>query len=118
MRYGSELNVIAVQADANAMGCVRSPLALTMKEWKNQVLQENPIIHSSAVRSLNLRPLCSAAGDQLIEPPDADPLVRWCGRGEVARPPPIPIGTKIPPSGTWRPYAALSKIVPARTKKA
>jgi hypothetical protein len=47
--------------------------------------------HHSAVRSLNLRPLCCAAGEQLIEPPDADPLVRWCGRGGAVRPPPIPI---------------------------
>jgi len=45
----------------------------------------------SAVRSLNLRPLCCAAGDQLIEPPDADPLVRWCGRGGEVTLPPIPI---------------------------
>jgi O-glycosyl hydrolase len=57
VRYGSELNVIAVQADANAMGCVRSPLALTMKEWKNQVLQENPIMHSS----WRSRAICLAA---------------------------------------------------------
>jgi len=45
----------------------------------------------SAVRSLNLRPLCCVAGDQLIEPPDADPLVRWCGRGGEVTLPPIPI---------------------------
>ena len=45
----------------------------------------------SAGRSLNLRPLCCTAEDQLIEPPDADPLVRWCGRGGAVRPPPIPI---------------------------
>jgi len=57
VRYGSELNVIAVQADANAMGCVWSPLALTMKEWKNQVLQENPIMHSS----WRSRAICLAA---------------------------------------------------------
>ncbi|MFH0302997.1 hypothetical protein AAFX91_38745, partial [Bradyrhizobium sp. 31Argb] len=25
------------------------------------------------------------------EPPDTDPYVRWCGRGEAARLPPIPI---------------------------
>src|SRR5208337_6343 len=47
----------------------------------------------SAGRSLNLRPLCGSAGDQLIEPPDADPLVRWCGRGGAARLPPIPIAS-------------------------
>jgi hypothetical protein len=40
---------------------------------------------------LNLRPLCCVAGDQLIEPPDADPLVRWCGRGGEVTLPPIPI---------------------------
>ena len=45
----------------------------------------------SAVRSLSLRPLCCAAGDSLIEPPDADPLVRWCGRGEQVTAPPIPM---------------------------
>ena len=28
---------------------------------------------------------------QLLEPPDADPHVRWCGRGEGESPPPIPI---------------------------
>jgi hypothetical protein len=28
---------------------------------------------------------------QPAEPPDADPHVRWCGRGEAARLPPIPI---------------------------
>jgi len=28
---------------------------------------------------------------QPAEPPDADPHVRWCGRGGVARLPPIPI---------------------------
>src|SRR5450755_2622969 len=28
---------------------------------------------------------------QLLEPPDADPHVRWCGRGGAARLPPIPI---------------------------
>jgi hypothetical protein len=28
---------------------------------------------------------------QLAEPPDADPHVRWCGRGEWATTPPMPI---------------------------
>jgi hypothetical protein len=28
---------------------------------------------------------------QPAEPPDADPHVRWCGRGEAVRLPPIPI---------------------------
>src|SRR6266851_4826951 len=28
---------------------------------------------------------------QLTEPPDADPHVRWCGRGERATAPPMPI---------------------------
>jgi hypothetical protein len=28
---------------------------------------------------------------QLLEPPGADPHAGWCGRGEAARPPPIPI---------------------------
>ncbi len=36
------------------------------------------------------------------EPPDADPHVRWCGRGAAATPPPIPISphtiTFVPPS--------------------
>ena len=31
---------------------------------------------------------------QLLEPPDADPHVRWCGRGEQATAPPIPIGAQ------------------------
>jgi len=44
---------------------------------------------------LNLQPLCCTAEDQLIEPPDADPLVRWCGRGGAARLPPIPIDFKL-----------------------
>ena len=35
----------------------------------------------------NLRP----ARAQLAEPPYADPLVRWCGRGEQVTAPPIPI---------------------------
>jgi len=35
----------------------------------------------------NLRP----ARAQLTEPPDADPHVRWCGRGERATAPPMPI---------------------------
>jgi hypothetical protein len=30
--------------------------------------------------------------DQPIEPPYADPPVRWCGRGEWATTPPLPIG--------------------------
>jgi len=30
---------------------------------------------------------------QPAEPQDADPHVRWCGRGGAARHPPIPIGT-------------------------
>jgi hypothetical protein len=28
---------------------------------------------------------------QLLEPPGADPHAGWCGRGEAAKPPPIPI---------------------------
>jgi hypothetical protein len=51
----------------------------------------------SAVRSLNLRPLRGTAESQLIEPPDADPPDRWCGRGEVVRRPPIPILPVYPP---------------------
>jgi len=35
----------------------------------------------------NLRP----ARAQLTEPPDADPHVGWCGRGEQVTAPPIPI---------------------------
>src|ERR1700738_1600990 len=31
------------------------------------------------------------ANAQSNEPPDTDPYVRWCGRGGVARRPPIPI---------------------------
>jgi hypothetical protein len=30
-------------------------------------------------------------GGQFIEPPDADPFVRWCRRGEQVTAPPIPI---------------------------
>ena len=32
---------------------------------------------------------------QLAEPPDADPHVRWCGRGGAVRLPPIPIGCRV-----------------------
>src|ERR1700683_3761959 len=41
----------------------------------------------SAKSDTNLRPLQA----QVAEPPDADPHVRWCGRGGAARLPPIPI---------------------------
>src|SRR5439155_3723503 len=44
--------------------------------------------------------LCLAR-TQLAEPPDADPHVRWCGRGEWATVPPMPIGGK--PCGDSRP---------------
>src|SRR5260370_797133 len=37
------------------------------------------------------RTYCSRLA-QPTEPPDADPHVRWCGRGEWATTPPIPIG--------------------------
>ena len=33
-----------------------------------------------------------------VEPPDADPHVRWCGRGVAARLPPIPMGIYSPSS--------------------
>jgi hypothetical protein len=35
-----------------------------------------------------------STSSHLTEPPDADPHVRWCGRGRVARPSPIPIVKK------------------------
>src|SRR5262249_55881866 len=37
------------------------------------------------------RYLSTTALELLAEPPDTDPYVRWCGRGEVVRLPPIPI---------------------------
>src|SRR6185436_12916534 len=43
----------------------------------------------------NLQPLRA----QSAEPPDADPHVRWCGRGGAVRPPPIPIAQEVPPHG-------------------
>src|SRR5467141_3956430 len=47
----------------------------------------------------NLRPTRA----QLAEPPYADPLVRWCGRGEQVTAPPIPIlaPTRHPPHAKW-----------------
>src|SRR5258706_16318750 len=45
-----------------------------------------------AIEASNLRP----ARAQLAEPPDADPHVGWCGRGEQVTAPPIPIGTANP----------------------
>jgi hypothetical protein len=36
-----------------------------------------------------IEPPAARAG--LTEPPYTDPYVRWCGRGEAAKPPPIPI---------------------------
>src|SRR5258706_8446257 len=45
-----------------------------------------------AIEASNLRP----ARAQLTEPPDADPHVGWCGRGEQVTAPPIPIGTANP----------------------
>src|ERR1019366_8049579 len=41
----------------------------------------------SAKGETNLRP----SRAQVTEPPDADPHVRWCGRGGAVRLPPIPI---------------------------
>src|SRR6516164_4429138 len=43
----------------------------------------------------------SARVSQTLEPPDTDPYVRWCGRGGVARLPPIPIKGRSarPPGG-------------------
>jgi len=35
-----------------------------------------------------------STSSHLTEPRDADPHVRWCGRGGVARPPPIPIASR------------------------
>ena len=32
-----------------------------------------------------------STSSHLTEPPDADPHVRWCGRGRAVRPSPIPI---------------------------
>ena len=49
--------------------------------------------------SLGIPGLTVRCMTQPAEPPDADPHVRWCGRGEAARLPPIPIYTVI--------YAAL-----------
>ena len=41
----------------------------------------------SAKGETNLRPSLA----QVAEPPDADPHVRWCGRGGAVRLPPIPM---------------------------
>src|SRR6516225_11886130 len=42
----------------------------------------------------------SARVSQTLEPPDTDPYVRWCGRGGVARLPPIPIAARLSASRT------------------
>src|SRR5437870_971110 len=43
-----------------------------------------------------------------IEPPDADPHVRWCGRRGIVRCPPIPILPSLAAAGV----AALSRAEP------
>ena len=45
--------------------------------------------HVSKARRLSL--LRKQVAAQSAEPPDTDPYVRWCGRGGIARRPPIPI---------------------------
>jgi hypothetical protein len=56
---------------------------------------------------------------QQLNPPDADPHVRWCGRGEAVRLPPIPIGcaplrgrlpTRLPPAPYSEPRARLWRV--------
>jgi HEAT repeat protein/outer membrane protein assembly factor BamB len=42
---------------------------------------------TAAERVSNLQPVRA----KITEPPYTDPYVRWCGRGEAAKPPPIPI---------------------------
>lgn len=59
-----------------------------------------PCEHTSVENRSVKRLLCLARASQvhcqwiaqLAEPPDADPHVRWCGWGERATTPPIPIG--------------------------
>ena len=46
---------------------------------------------------------------QLLEPPDADPHVRWCGRGEDESPPPIPICGYCGGKLTWAGLAASTQ---------
>ena len=41
--------------------------------------------------SIGLASVAAPSSALSIEPPDTDPYVRWCGRGGVARRPPIPI---------------------------
>jgi RNA-directed DNA polymerase len=50
------------------------------------------------LRSLGLACVAELRPAQSAEPPDTYPYVRWCGRGEAARLPPIPINTDL--SGT------------------
>jgi hypothetical protein len=45
------------------------------------------------------------------EPPDADPHVRWCGRGGAVRPPPIPIDAILSPSDALRIGSAMDLVV-------
>src|SRR5260370_22208377 len=55
--------------------------------------------HRSVQRSLRLARASRAHGSWLVrpaEPPDADPHVRSCGRGEWATTPPMPIKLNIP----------------------
>lgn len=47
--------------------------------WRNSAMAINIALPNSLVDELGLPRL--AASPQPIEPPDADPLVRWCGRG-------------------------------------
>jgi hypothetical protein len=49
---------------------------------------------------------------QLLEPPDADPHVRWCGRGEQATAPPIPIALLCLETGRMRrPYGTPFELL-------
>ncbi len=69
----------------------------------------NAYFDSLGIPRLTVKPIAEPA-----EPPDADPHVRWCGRGGAVRLPPIPIG-HLPPkrlSTRW-PHPARNRSTKA-----
>src|SRR5947209_4313405 len=68
-------------------------------------------VHSAWLLSRRRGPL------EPIEPPDTDPYVRWCGRGGVARRPPIPIATPYPTQCECCNFAPGSRLMPRRGRR-
>ena len=68
---------------------VAARVAANTRRWRRSSGRLlNSVLDMQGANQLGNPRLC---GPQLLEPPDAHPHVRWCGRGERATAPPMPI---------------------------